>query len=93
MATRRVTVLRACFLADFGGTRAYYCHTGSGSGVSEEGLYEPFVSPGVGGSRVLRGGSCRDSVTGRDYFRCAFRSGDAPALRYDNYGFRCARTP
>jgi formylglycine-generating enzyme required for sulfatase activity len=64
----------------------WYGGYSSGASIDPQGA-------GSGGSRVLRGGSCRDSATGRDYFRCAFHSGDAPALRYDNYGFRCARTP
>ena len=45
--------------------------------------------PTSGSSRVLRGGSWTDSPDG---VRCADRSGNSPALRSGNVGFRYART-
>jgi len=46
--------------------------------------------PSTEGSRVLRGGSW----TNYDWYcRASFRDSDAPALRFDDIGFRVARTP
>jgi formylglycine-generating enzyme required for sulfatase activity len=48
--------------------------------------------PEKGEYRVLRGGSWDLSLS--DDFRCACRGyDDVPAVRIDNYGFRCVKTP
>jgi formylglycine-generating enzyme required for sulfatase activity len=47
-------------------------------------------SGGTSASRVLRGGSWYYFAP--DYFRCAYRHLNAPDSRYDNRGFRVART-
>jgi len=61
----------------------------------EEKAYEryargDFSPPGSGSSRVLRGGSWSNGSP--ENFRGARRRFDFPGLRYDNYGFRGART-
>jgi formylglycine-generating enzyme required for sulfatase activity len=48
------------------------------------------AGPGSGGSRVVRGGSWADGVTG--FFRCAARDSFGPGYRFNGYAFRCART-
>ena len=48
------------------------------------------TGPGTGTYRVLRGGSWYD---GEGSCRAANRFSDVPALRIDDLGFRCARTP
>ena len=49
----------------------------------------PALNNDGGGSafRVLRGGSWIDFPPSR--LLSSFRDGNAPAIRYDNYGFRC----
>jgi formylglycine-generating enzyme required for sulfatase activity len=47
--------------------------------------------PETGSARVLRGGSWL--IGNSDYFQCAYRSNYPLTFRYENYGFRCARTP
>jgi formylglycine-generating enzyme required for sulfatase activity len=46
--------------------------------------------PETGTYRVLRGGSWRDSA---EHLRVFNRSNSKPHMRYDDTGFRCARTP
>ncbi|MGH7492674.1 MAG: SUMF1/EgtB/PvdO family nonheme iron enzyme [bacterium] len=46
------------------------------------------AGPATGTQRVLRGGAWDDDPTG---LRCADRSGDGPAVRYHNVGFRCVQ--
>jgi formylglycine-generating enzyme required for sulfatase activity len=49
------------------------------------------IAPAATGSaRVLRGGSWLNYVTG--HFRAAYRDYGSPDYRYDDFGFRCART-
>jgi formylglycine-generating enzyme required for sulfatase activity len=61
----------------------------------EGGAYERYqrgdlIPPTKGESRVLRGGSWYDGRP--DRFRCAYPDYYRPDLRYDDDGFRCART-
>ena len=49
------------------------------------------ATPRSGDWRVLRGGSW-NSGSFENYFRCASRYSGKPSSRYDDVGFRCART-
>ena len=48
------------------------------------------TGPTSGDFMVLRGGSWRDN---RYNLRCATRGGNAPDVRFHDFGFRCASTP
>ncbi|MBI3800387.1 MAG: formylglycine-generating enzyme family protein [Deltaproteobacteria bacterium] len=48
------------------------------------------IPPKEGGSRVLWGGSWGFGTPG--LFRCAYRHAGRPDFRFDDLGFRCART-
>ena len=46
--------------------------------------------PGLGNMRVLRGGAFGSDA---DFVRCAFRGGDFPDNRLDDFGFRVVVRP
>lgn len=48
------------------------------------------TTPRHSGNRVVRGGSWR--LAHPAFFQCAYRLFSDPQLRYDNVGFRCAKT-
>jgi formylglycine-generating enzyme len=59
--------------------------------------YTPYVNPCIDCAsltgttyRVYRGGSCGHAAT---YLRAGLRNRNSPAVRYNDIGVRCARTP
>ena len=68
---------------------AAYSTSGSSACGNRSGLTNALCNNDATGLRMVRGGSWSSGVASR---RAASRLSVAPADRYDNLGFRCART-